>query len=88
MEAEGVMLAHRLPDPWHVFCVSSVPLADVKTWSALYSMPQFASLHILPSGSLNPRALVSAGMVDFPHIPMARAPRGFLHARLFWGEMS
>ena len=45
MEAEGVMLAHHLPDPWHVSCVSSVPLADVKTWSALYSMPQFASLH-------------------------------------------
>lgn len=88
MEAEGVMLTHRLPDLWPVSCVSSVPLADVKTLSALYSMPQFASLHTLRSGSLKPRALVSAGVVGFPHIPVARAPRGFLHARLFWGEMS
>ena len=51
MEAEGVMLTRRLPDPWPVSCVSSVPLADAETWSVLYSMPQFASLHTLPSES-------------------------------------
>ena len=65
MEAEGVMLTRRLPDPWPVSCVSSVPLADAETWSVLYSMPQFASLHTLPSES--PQALLQMqGPAAFP----------------------
>lgn len=53
LDAEGVMLTGRLPDP----CLSPKfpSSADAETWSVLYSMPQFASFTLSLLGALKPR---------------------------------